>query len=234
MFHSQEHPHTPGGSGLGSHVVRRTTDFTSSSEAMGSVGPGAAPNLQARWERRRARLRTHIWVRSEPPPLTTPRHRVLRSTYHVQLCRCRLSLACWSSIRAWLRQACGIWCRACTLRRLHGQGSAYVPFTSRGHDCQVLYLPTGCPRHCATLFHWVASVVFVSTDKKTSTSCCRHSGLSSESLSFSLFARFLPVSQIGVSSTPSAFAGESESLQQQAHHQLVRNQGVMSGRSNSS
>ena len=28
MFHSQEHPHTPGGSGLGSHVVRRTTGFT--------------------------------------------------------------------------------------------------------------------------------------------------------------------------------------------------------------
>ena len=61
-----------------------------SSEAMGSVGPGAAPNLQARWERRRARLRTHIWVRSEPPPLSTPRHRVLRSTYHVQLHWCRL------------------------------------------------------------------------------------------------------------------------------------------------
>ena len=48
---------------------------------------------------------------------TTPRHRVLRSTYHVQLCRCRLSPACWSGIRACLRQACGIWCRACTLRR---------------------------------------------------------------------------------------------------------------------
>ena len=27
MFHRQEHPHTPGGSGLGSHVVRRTADF---------------------------------------------------------------------------------------------------------------------------------------------------------------------------------------------------------------
>ena len=118
--------------------------------------------------------------------------------------------------------------------RLHGQGSAYVPFTSRGHDCQVLSLPTGCPRHCATLFHRVASVVFVSTDKRTSTSCCRHSDLSSESLTFSLFAGFLLVSQIGVSSTPSAFAGESESLQQQAHHQLVWNQGVMSGWSNSS
>ena len=108
--------------------------------------------------------------------------------------------------------------------RLHGQGSAYVPFTSRGHDCQVLYLPTGCPRHCATLSHRVASVVLVSTDKRTSTNCCRHSGLSSESLTFSLFAGFLLFSQIGVSSTPSAFAGESESLQQQAHHQLVWNQ----------
>ena len=105
--------------------------------------------------------------------------------------------------------------------RLHGQGSAYVPFTSRGRDCQVVYLPTGCPRHCATLFHQVASVVFVSTDKRTSTSCYRHSGLSSESLTFSLFAGFLPVPHIGVSSTPSAFAGESESLQQQAHAQLL-------------
>ena len=95
-------------------------------------------------------------------------------------------------------------------------------------------MPTGCPRHCATLFHEVASVVFVSTDKRTSTSCYRHSDLSSESLTFSLFAGFLPVSQIGVSSTPSAFAGESESLQQQAHHQLVWIQGVMSGWSNSS
>ena len=74
--------------------------------------------------------------------------------------------------------------------RLHGQGSAHVPFTSRVHDCQVVYLPTGCPRHCATLFHRVASVVFVSTDKRTSTSCHRHSGLSNESLPFSLFAGF--------------------------------------------
>ena len=74
--------------------------------------------------------------------------------------------------------------------RLHGQGSAYVPFTSRGHDYQVENPPTGCPRHCATLFHQVASVVFVSTDKRTGTNCYIHSGLSCESLPFSLFAGF--------------------------------------------
>ena len=40
------HPHTPGRSGLGSHVVRQTTDFSTSFDAMVSVEPGAAPNLQ--------------------------------------------------------------------------------------------------------------------------------------------------------------------------------------------
>ena len=41
--------------------------------------PGAAPNLQARWERRRAPLRTHIWVRPDPPFTfhTTPPRTVL-------------------------------------------------------------------------------------------------------------------------------------------------------------
>ena len=60
-----------------------------SSEAMGSVGPQAAPNLQARWERRRARLRTHIWVRSEPPPLSTRRHCAARTTSNFASVDCR-------------------------------------------------------------------------------------------------------------------------------------------------
>ena len=50
--------------------------------------PGAAPNLQARWERRRARLQTHIWIRPERTTTTfhtTPPRIVLHepsSTFH--------------------------------------------------------------------------------------------------------------------------------------------------------
>ena len=109
--------------------------------------------------------------------------------------------------------------------RLHGQGSAYVPFTSRGHDCQVCISACGLSTSLRYPISSSSQCCLCLNRQRTSTSCFRHSGLSSESPPFSLFAGFLPVSKIGVSSTPSAFAGESESLQQQAHHQLVWNQG---------
>ena len=55
-----------------------------SSEAMGSVGPGAAPKLQARKERRGLPWSAYLHS-TDLPSLSTQRHRVQRSTYHLLL-----------------------------------------------------------------------------------------------------------------------------------------------------
>ena len=89
-FHSQAHPHTPGESGLGSRVVTGTTTYF-------LWDPRAAPNLQARKERRGLPCRnwnhwTHfLWdPRAAPTFLHTSRNatacNAARSTFHDHSC----------------------------------------------------------------------------------------------------------------------------------------------------
>ena len=77
-------------------------------------------------------------------------------------------------------------------------GSCRRALTSRGHDRsgrltiddELYSLPTGCARHCAALFHRVASVVLVSTDWRTGPSTYRPVCVSSGSPPFSQIAGF--------------------------------------------